>query len=379
MGRSQGSGADAPRAVRRHVRPQLRRTSRREPARRGNVAHVLPRPILDLALASPVGLIDSRSVLRAGYTSWDLTAWVDAGLLERIVLGWYRVAGHPVPPAQCLHLPLRYLERRQRNWTREPGSWVPPAALTGAAATAAYGARTFPLPLDPDVLVEQHRRVRVADPPFRVHHTDMRALRWRRLGDLVLADPARTLRDLAADPEVTDVQVRTTVDALVNLLRLRVVDLIAEWTRLGGRGARRLLAMAASGTFDVESEGERVALATLFEEFPPAPDCQVWIAPDLRVDFVFVFAALILEYYGEEAHAGTVDRDGRRVWRLRRGHFDALIITKGMLRDRVELASYIHDVRRQRERDMLAGRIPRPPLPAQPGRRTPLRTLVPLG
>ena len=229
------------------------------------------------------------------------------------------------------------------------------------------------------MLVDSHRAVRLSDPPFKVVHTPMADLCWRREDDLVLAAPPRALADVAADPSVTDLQLRTAVDALRNRFRLNTALLVREWEDLPGRGARRLLRMAAEGVFEQESEGERRAFAQLFAPCPPVPDCQVYVLPRIRVDFVFVYAAFILEYYGEEAHANSVDRDGSRSWALRQGDCEVLVVTKSMVAEGAALTRHVHDVRRRREQERAAGRINPPPLPPQPPRLTPLRTLSALG
>ena len=102
------------------------------------------------------------------------------------------------------------------------------------------------------------------------------------------------------------------------------------------------------------------------------------LVEQLRVDFVFLSAALIIEYAGR-VHDGQVDRDATRIYALERLGYRVIVVTRSMLRDPAALVAHIHDVRLRRERMIAAGLLARPPLPPQPPRLTPLRTLTPLG
>ncbi|MEE8599699.1 hypothetical protein [Euzebya tangerina] len=156
-------------------------------------------------------------------------------------------------------------------------------------------------------------------------------------------------------------------------------ELVHAWQLLTHAGATRLLRMAEAGDLEHESVAERTVYREVFQAFPPAPDCQVWLAPDIRVDYAYLAAGMVLEYLGEAAHAHSVDRDGTRTYALRRLGFDMFGITKSMLKDKPGLAATVHSTRREREQLILDGRLPRPAVPAQPDRLTPLRTLHALG
>lgn len=330
---------------------------------------MLPPAVLQLARRSAGGLLSLPDLASAGYDRRRAAAWARGGLLERVMPGWYRVAGWPVPPEQCLHVPLRYLAGCSTTG--------PPPLLSGEAALALRGTEGFALPCRPLVLVNQGRRVRLTGAPFTVRHVRLDQQPRERVQGLEVADPARSLADAALSPRTVDRTLRVAVDDLRNRYRLPAADLVARWQAEARHpGARRLLAM--SEAFEQDSEGERDAFARLFRCCPPLPDCQVQLTERFRVDFAFLFAALVIEYLGD-VHDGQADRDTSRTFALERLGHRVIGVTRSMLRHSGEVVAHIHAVRRDRERLMLEGRLRRPPLPPQPPRLVPLRTLTPSG
>ena len=329
---------------------------------------MLPARVDRMISRDPARLVGQRQLATAGFGSWRAAKWVEQGLLERVVRGWYRRPGDPVPPTQPLHLAQRYLSRGGHR-----------ALITGQAALAMWQVPGHGLPARPTVLVPHDTRLRLADAPFDV-------LRCRHLADepvrptrgLDLVDPARAIADLARDPSRDDRAIRQTVYDVVNRLGANPALLAERWRRIGHDGAQRLLQMAAEAVFDVESEGELTCLRRLFEPHPPLPDCQVWLTDSIRVDFAFLAAALVVEYHGG-LHDRSVDRDATRAYALQQLGYLVLVVTRSLLLGADHVAEWIHHERTQRERWIARGELPAPELPPQPPRLRPLRTLPPPG
>lgn len=330
----------------------------------------LPEPILTLAAKDPAGLFCRKQVFKAGFTDWHIDHWRRTGLIVKDVPGWYRVAAAPLHPLHSLYLPMAYMELKH-------GAAKP--RLSGDALPSILDPDQWPVPEKPLVLIQRGTQVRVRNAPWEVRQADLRGEKILRLAKLRFATEARCLADMAATGMSVE-RLLAAADAVRNKLRVTTVELMEEWERMRHHpGARRMLKLTVDGLLDTESGGERRALEALFATNPPAPDCQVQVTPRRRADFAFVFSALILEYYGEAAHSGRVDADGMRQREVRAPGWDYYVITKSMLACADEVAGEIHELRRERELGMLEGRLRRPPLPPQPRRRTPLRTLVPLG
>ncbi|CAN5195232.1 hypothetical protein BH23ACT9_BH23ACT9_00110 [soil metagenome] len=328
---------------------------------------MLPADLYEMANRD-CGLLSRRELLRAGYNDEAIYLWRAAGFLEAVLPGHYRIVGAPVPAWQGVRSVSKYLEPKVQP--RHP-------VMTKRAGLAALEVPGFVLPTRVTALIQRGSRVRIEGAPFDVIQTRLEVVDRLRVRDVWIAAPARLLADLALD--ATDLVLIDAVDAVRNHCRVTQMDLIRHWQSVVHSGARRLLQMAALGVFDVESGGERNALQLLFADNPPAPDCQVQITDRYRADFAYIFAGLVLEYYGEAAHAGRVDADGLRIGGVRLPGWDAFVLTKSMMRSPGPLGEQIHELRREREAAMLAGILRRPALPRQPDRRVPLRTLVPLG
>ncbi len=329
----------------------------------------LPSPV-ELALDRARGhIISSRQLNALGVESWRISDWVRAGRLERVVVGWYRRPGD-TPPLQDAHLAqacLRLLQPRS------------PVVMSGAAGLRAAGVPVG-VPGPTLALVQHGRRMRLPDhAPFTTaQRLDLHRLATVKTSGLRCAEPGVLLADTVTG--LPDDEVRSLLYASINALRLSPVELVTCWAQMDHEGARRLRQLAREGVLEHESPAEWSLYDRLFRTSPPPPDCQVWLAPNIRVDFVFLFAALVIEYYGEKPHADRVDADATRVYALRRMGNEVLVVTKSMTRDLPALGRHIHEVRRRREDLMLRGQLRRPTLPPQPGPRiTPLRTLVPGG
>ena len=138
------------------------------------------------------------------------------------------------------------------------------------------------------------------------------------------------------------------------------------------------MALFDTGCFEHDSEGEWGAFNALFGPGVPPPDCQVWLSDFIRVDFVYLYAALVIEYLGR-VHRNQLEKDTTRTYALRRLQCDVIGVTASMLHDAGTLSHTIQQARCERERLRAEGRINHEPLPPQPPRLTPLRTLAPAG
>ncbi|WP_370328231.1 hypothetical protein [Euzebya sp.] len=332
----------------------------------------LPAAIAVLAARNPGRVFCRKQVFRAGYRDTHLTAWLREGLIERLAPGWYRIVDDLVPVLQDAWLAQSYMHG---------SSGRPRPVISGAAALEGYGVTGIaPRSGRPVLLVQRGDRVRIATDPFHVLHADLTRTERVLHRGLWLAGPARALADLVVEWGDEDVQrLIDAVDATRNHMRLLTVDLMAAWAALPRHpGAALLLELAEAGTFDVDSQGERLALDEVFSRCAHLPDCQVTVLPNIRVDFIYVFAALVIEYYGW-VHDGRADTDATRMMALELGNCRTLVMTKSMIHEPIPIAAHIDRVREEREGLVLAGKLRPLTLPPQPPRRVPLRTTIPLG
>lgn len=326
--------------------------------------------------SSPGGLIGVPTARRLGHSAWQLGDWARRELLERLLPGWYRIAGDPAPRNQAAVLAHRYLQGRQRNCSSvEPA--LPSCIVTGAQALVEHGHDPSEMPSHVTALVDRRRRVRVDPAVLQVVRVDMSTALWvpSRDGPHLLAPSERALVDWAADTRVSDAQIREAVDGLRHARALQLPHGAQAWDPRGGPGAARLSAMYHAGVFDLESEAERRLLRDVLALHPPLPDCQVWLTPSIRVDFAYLFAGVVLEYHGEDAHRDQVDHDATRAHAITRLHHEVIIITRSMTRDRRALGRWISDRVHRRHEAIRRGHLPRPSPPLDRPRRLPLQTL----
>lgn len=330
----------------------------------------LPPDLIAAVRRNPGRFVGRRAIERLGCSSTHITGWRRSGQLERLLPGWYRIAGDAVPRWQHVLVAWAHL-----NGLR-PGA---PLRLTGLSALALAGLDVA-IPAVPAFLVEEGRRVRLPDPPFttiRRQGLDQVA-GLHRLG-MVLQPPGLAVVDAVAEVGVSDDALRSLLYLICNRFRVEGAQLTRTWQQLRPQQVSRLLSLVSDGSLQHESPRERSTFLDVFGDHPPAPDCQVWLTSRIRVDFAFLFAALVLEYHGEDAHRDRVDDDASRIYVLTQLGHEVMVVTKSMTRDRPGLARHIQERRRRREELFLAGGLPRPPLPVQPDRLLPLRTLHPGG
>lgn len=287
------------------------------------------------------------------------------GLLDRALPGVVRGTARAGPEWQPVAAAVRYLQRDPCDRR--------PLAVTGSAALALHGLDGCQFPARPVLAVPEGRRIRLGHAPFELLRDPVTST-VRRHG-LPVATVERAIRDLARAEDVDDARVRHAVDAARWAGALRPAAWAAE-LRQHPHSAARLRSLHNVGVFEQESEGERWAFDVLFRPHPPLPDCQVWVLPGIRVDFVFLYAALVVEYLGD-VHTTALQADSSRTFALTRSGYLPLPVTATMLREPDEVALEIHALRRRREALAARGLLDRAPLPIQRHRLRPLRTLGP--
>lgn len=330
---------------------------------------MLPHQVHLLCASAPGGLVTVPQLARRGWDRREVAAWAADGLLRRVLHGVYALADRPPHPLESVCLPQVYL-------TWRAGERSGPPVLSGKAALALHHAEGFDLPARPLVLVDRACRVRPRSKPFDIRRVVTEDLEWDWVNGLRVSAPWRALADTALDISATQRDLRVGSDTLRNRGMLDVVDAVARWRAMNHGGAARLLRMTAEGQFEQESEGERRAFAALFGHGAPLPDCQVTLLGRLRVDFVFLHAGLIIEYYGRD-HDGRADTDATRIDALEQLGYRVIVVTRSMLRRAPSVRARIEHTRQDRLHRALAGLLPLPQLPPQPPRLTPLRTILP--
>lgn len=308
------------------------------------------------------GVATLTELAAAGHDRFAVRSWASAGLVERLLPGLYRATDVPVTGRQRVAVPLHYLDDEARRGDD-------PARVTGSAALALDEVEGFRIPVRPTVLVPPDRRIRVPGAPFVVRRAPVPVGDRCTTAGCAAVRSGRALADAAPEEGVTDKMLRVGFDDARRRGRLRLSPFTTRLRQLRGHpGARRLLAMWRSGLLEMESEGERAAFAALFAAHPPPPERQIWVLPDVRVDFVYLRAALVLEYLGKYPHEGRIEEDSARLWRLRRAGYEVLPLTSGLLDQAPTLIHQIHRIRRERESLAADGRLLVAPLPSQPTR-----------
>ncbi|CAN5204961.1 hypothetical protein BH23ACT9_BH23ACT9_01080 [soil metagenome] len=322
-----------------------------------------------LASACRYRLLTLADAERIGISRFAVAHAARTGVLQRHAPGLYGDADAPTPGLQRYAIPQRYLDglHRRRRGVQ--------AALTGRAALevmtgqlADEGPLMMALPI--------HRQAR-----FRTRRFAVRRVRWdttviQKLHGLRLVDAAQALADEALPGHLDDADLRTLVDWARSHLRLEVPGLVKRWSVLDSLGAGRLLAMEAAGVFEQESEGERHAFDLLFAGHGPLPDCQVVVLGGFRVDFVFLDAALVIEYDGRDAHQHRFETDATRRFAIEALGYRIVTVTSAMLREPDGLRTFITNLRLTRRALIERGALPLPALPMQPPRMRPLTTLL---
>lgn len=248
-----------------------------------------------------------------------------------------------------------------RGTHRVRGSGVRPEQYAFAAALRARPRATISGPLvlgllgvpgfstsDPfEVLVQQARHLSNVAFPHRVDPDPDRAV--TTYGEVRVASPLDGLIDAAGFVEqVGERRLRVAWDHLrwERIARTDKLHQRLDELRDHAPGVRELeRILRDSGGIEVESEGER-ALAPVLGCFEPAPEPQVWVTRQRRVDFYFRPLRLAYEYLGAVDHTAVEQRlaDDQRDADLRRAGIRAQYVTARDLDDPVALQAQVAGV-----------------------------------
>lgn len=298
---------------------------------------VLPPDVLARARRQD-GVISRRQVLALGHREGQVDGWVHRRRLVPVQRGVYRIPG---------------------------GAWRPEQDAMAAVLRCAPGARAAgPLVLvmlgvhevEDDrftILTQPGRRVRnVRFPIVRDPLPGRFLARFRELpivtGPLAVLEAGRVLGGesfLAAIDAARWAGLADTDE---------IVDLAGELVR--HRGAVRTRRFHREGLLDLESGGER-RLDDVLVHLDGEPERQVWLAPDVRVDFLYREDLLVVEYAGRRHHRGQSNRrhDTRRDERIRGLGYQVMHVHAEDLRDPEALRARIREARvRARSRRFLA-------------------------
>ena len=268
---------------------------------------MLPINVIELARRSPAGLVTLRELrLRSATTAVLSPTGLGAGLLDARAARRLpdqrgaRRYGRVGPHAGAL--PGAGRGRARPSALISGRAMLALAGVRGMASSvaAARAGRSRPS------CAGQGRAVR--------RRATSRSPRWprQRHGSVDTADAAQALADLAWGHAYTDRDLRVLVDETRFSLRRRSRR---TWSAMAADRPSRSTPIARHArAFEQESEGERTAFTKLFLAYPPLPDCQVVLVGSLRVDFVYLDAALVIEYLGDvpRRQGGQGHRSGLR-------------------------------------------------------------------
>ena len=300
-----------------------------------------PLNAVNALLRAQYGLIlRSQALAIGGMTVGRLDGYLTRGRLEYVTRKIYRAAGGAVPPEQA-HLAA--------VWRCGADAY-----LTAEAALAVWGIEGFDLSVAPVVWVPEPRRIRGAGFEVRYGRPLEPCDRTVFCG-IPVVTRTRALVDLAR--RVRDRPFRVAFDAVrgvrgsdADRLRRRAVAALPQ------RGAQYVVDLVDSGVLDMESEGERRFDAVMVGVSPPL-EVQVWALPDVRVDFAWLDARVVVEYDGRRFHSGAVavEADRRRRARLRRAGWTVVVVRHEDLADPAALIARLLGLREERLRQLAAG------------------------
>lgn len=285
-------------------------------------------------------IITRAELLALGATDGQIQRWLEAGCLERLERGVYVVGGAAVTPAARVDAAVR----RAGDSARAGGvSALGLRDLDGFCfADESEAHRPF-------VALPGHRWLEgVAFEWVAVDLPDHACVELHGIPAVTVADAL-----VQAADRVPRKRLRTGFDDAVRRDLVSGRELEQAVRRLEGvlAGARTVAELLASGTLQLESEGER-ALAQIFGPEDPQPVWQVRIS-GYRVDAVFVEARLVLEYQSKRYHRSEQDRraDRARAAKLWADHgIEIIEVTAADLANPVALRERILAARAERLR-----------------------------
>lgn len=267
------------------------------------------------------GVVSRPQLLTLGMSEGEVDGIVQRGLLEVAQRGVYRVPGSPeTTPQNAMAAALRC---------------APSARIAGELALDLMGVPESRGSEQFHVLTHPGRRVRNVGFP---HYTDPLPDRYRaRVGRIpIVCGP---LAVLEAIRDVPDDRALSIVDACRWANIAYTEDLLELADGLVRHpGAATVRRLARTGSITSESPGERGLEAALTGSGIPFEQ-QVWLAPDIRVDFLIRPALLVIEYAGRRHHTDPRDRarDAGRERRIRALGYAVLYVYAEDLYDREAL------------------------------------------
>jgi Protein of unknown function (DUF559) len=245
-------------------------------------------------MSEQFGIVSRPQLLTCGLTEGQVEGLVARGALEKFHCGTYRILGGGVPVEQAAMAAVIRCR--------------PQARLTGPFVLGLLGVEGFSTADEFEVLVPPGRRVR--NVPFRVRTDPLPGRFAAMVGPLPVVTATRALVETARRIQGKRLVVGIDSARWLGLTRLDRLLRCAECYERHP-GARLIRKLIESGALDHESEGER-ALATLFADYDPPLEAQVWITPRIRVDFLWRDVEMILEYDGDRYHSLRRDREDDR-------------------------------------------------------------------
>lgn len=230
------------------------------------------------------GLIERTQALRLGITDDMLSDWVEAGRLERLHAGVYRLAG--APP----------------SWEQDVMAAV--LAADGVASHGTAGRLWGVYDTDAvEVTVSRTHRC-VADGVVTHRSRDLASRHVTRRRGIPVTNPMRTLVDLGAVDRwaVSDALERAVIARVCSVVAVeRVLDEVARRGRRGAGVIRRILDDRALGRARPDGLLEARFARVLREHALPRPEFQYRIGRH-RVDFAYPDLRIAIEVDGFEVH-----------------------------------------------------------------------------
>lgn len=293
-------------------------------------------------------------------------AVLDLANRQHNVIGRRQALAHMDEGAYDGHLRRGRLQVLHRGVVAIAGGASPPQQrLMAAALRAGHGARiTGPAvlglfdvdgftPRDPfTVLVPAGRRV--SNVEFAVHVDPLPGVDEARFDEIPIARLPLAYLDAACHAEALgDRRLRVGLDSSC-WKRLTTRRAVLERARELGpshAGASWVLDLECGGGLRPESERERQVLAAL-TVVHPQPECQVWLHPTMRVDFLWRRLRVVGEYLGWVDHDVADAGDVERFARLEAMGYEVITIRAQDLVDADALAGRVQQVLVRRAREL---------------------------
>jgi len=153
------------------------------------------------------GLVTRRQAEQAGVSPATLQRLATEGVLERVALGVYHLAGAPMPDYLELRAAWLQLAPEVPAWERTPEQGV----VSHRSAAAVYGLSHLPADRH-DFTLPMRRQSR--RPDVRLHQRPLASGEWISLRGLLVTRPSRIAADLLDDKEDPEAVAHVVADAI---------------------------------------------------------------------------------------------------------------------------------------------------------------------